>query len=80
MINNNFGVIKNFKDMNDLMIDDGNMIESYLLLMKLELVDFSFFINKVSLGLIIINSDLFIEKELLDLVKKENFKLSEEVL
>lgn len=60
MINNNFGVIKNFKDMNDLMIDDGNMIESYLLLMKLELVDFSFFINKVSLGLIIIDSDLFI--------------------
>lgn len=62
MINNNFGVIKNFKDMNDLMIDDGDMIESYLLLMKFELVDFSFFINKVSLDLIIIENDLFIKK------------------
>lgn len=62
MINNNFGVIKNFKDMNDLMIDDGDIIKSYLLLMKFELVDFSFFINKVSLGLIIIENDLFIEK------------------
>ncbi|MCE6061683.1 DUF285 domain-containing protein [Mycoplasmopsis agalactiae] len=80
MINNNFGAIKNPKDMNDLMIDDGNMTESHPPLMKSEPVDLSSLINKASLGLIITNSDLPTEKELLDLVKKENPKLSEEAL
>lgn len=80
MINNNFGAIKNPKDMNDLMIDDSGMIESHPPLMKSEPVDLSSLINKASLGLIITDSDLPTEKELLDLVKKENPKLSEEAL
>ncbi|EIN15369.1 Hypothetical protein, predicted transmembrane protein, DUF285 family [Mycoplasmopsis agalactiae 14628] len=78
MINNNFDAIKNPKDMNDLMIDD--MTGSHPPSMKSEPVDLSSLINKASLGLIITQNNLPTEKELLDLVKKENPSLSDEAL
>ncbi|MCE6056415.1 DUF285 domain-containing protein [Mycoplasmopsis agalactiae] len=80
MINNNFGAIKNPKDMNDLMIDDGDITKSHPPLMKSEPVDLSSLINKASLGLIITENDLPTEKQLLDLIKKENPSLSEQAL
>ncbi|WHO17071.1 hypothetical protein HYD65_04855 [Mycoplasmopsis bovis] len=68
-------------DMDELKLNDGNkMMDDNPSPMKSEPVDLSSLINKTSFGLIITNDSLPTEKEIIDLVKKENPGLNEKAL
>lgn len=68
-------------DMDELKLNDGNkMMDDIHTPMKSEPVDLSSLINKASFGLFITNDSLPTEKEIIDLVKKENPGLNEKAL
>ncbi len=68
-------------DMDELKLNDGNkMMDDNPSPMKSEPVDLSSLINKASFGLFITNDNLPTEKEIIDLVKKENPGLNEKAL
>lgn len=68
-------------DMDELKLNDGNkMMDDNPSPMKSEPVDLSSLINKASFGLFITNDSLPTEKEIINLVKKENPGLNEKAL
>ncbi|TKA59168.1 hypothetical protein MBOVa_3970 [Mycoplasmopsis bovis 8790] len=81
IINNDSSAITKPINIDKLELNDGNMMmDDNSSSMKSEPVDLSSLINKASFGLIITSDSLPTEKEIIDLVKKENPGLNEKAL